>query len=429
MDRRLDPRSIVTPYAFSVHPDLLGRPLANPWQRLGAILVDLVVIGLIYLFLTLSGLGGLVLGLFTSLFLFWLAFRKPRRDALGRVFRFAVGCLGMFALLVTVIIVVAIRFEGPIEEALQALEEGGVNANLEISREGLAPESEAFVEGLDMTESLTAVREFLTLSRAENAFEASESMRSLVELGRKGGFSTEEIRTALLSMIPSSAPWAGRGEELVQAALEAVALPSDAEEVVPVESPEEGVPPEVPAWLSTPEAADSVEALENLIQRLEQDAQDTREALADTRETLEATEDRLEEAENRSLLDWVRSLLDDLGVGAGWAALYMTLIHVWGKGASIGKRLFGIRVVMIDKRPLSWWLSFERAGGYAAGFATGMLGFAQVFWDPNRQAIHDKVSETIVIRDNKDPIPGPWMAEGAAQWERTRAKASNSSGI
>jgi hypothetical protein len=155
--------------------------------------------------------------------------------------------------------------------------------------------------------------------------------------------------------------------------------------------------------------------------------EDAEEALVDTRGTLAETEERLAEAENRSLTDRIRSLLDDLGIGAGWAALYMTIIHVWGRGASIGKRLFGIRVVMIDKRPLTWWLSFERAGGYAAGFATGMLGFAQVFWDPNRQAIHDKVSETIVVRDNKAPIPGPWMEEGAAQWERTRAKGGGPS--
>ena len=40
-----------------------------------------------------------------------------------------------------------------------------------------------------------------------------------------------------------------------------------------------------------------------------------------------------------------------------------------------------------------------------------MLGFAQIFWDPNRQAIHDKVSETIVIQEGKDAVPGPWMAE------------------
>jgi uncharacterized RDD family membrane protein YckC len=43
------------------------------------------------------------------------------------------------------------------------------------------------------------------------------------------------------------------------------------------------------------------------------------------------------------------------------------------------------------------WDSFGRYGGYGAGLATGLLGFIQIYWDPNRQAIHDKISATIVI--------------------------------
>ena len=41
---------------------------------------------------------------------------------------------------------------------------------------------------------------------------------------------------------------------------------------------------------------------------------------------------------------------------------------------------------------------YGRYGGYGAGFATGLLGFAQIFWEPNRQAIQDKISETLVIQ-------------------------------
>jgi len=88
MDRRLDPRSIVTPYAFAVHPDLLGMPLATPWQRLAAILVDLIVIG----FISQVGLGPLAIA--STLLLFWLSTRKQGRDMVGKVFRIAVGCLG-----------------------------------------------------------------------------------------------------------------------------------------------------------------------------------------------------------------------------------------------------------------------------------------------------------------------------------------------
>ena len=82
------------------------------------------------------------------------------------------------------------------------------------------------------------------------------------------------------------------------------------------------------------------------------------------------------EAEGTGFLDWLQGILDDLGIGFGWAALYLTIIQAWWKGSSVGKKMFRIRIVMIDKRPLNLWLSFERVGGYAAGLATGMLGFA-----------------------------------------------------
>ena len=50
-------------------------------------------------------------------------------------------------------------------------------------------------------------------------------------------------------------------------------------------------------------------------------------------------------------------------------------------------------------RPLLQVLPRSERGGYAAGLATGLLGFAQIFWDKNRQAIHDKIAETAVVRD------------------------------
>ncbi|NNF38988.1 MAG: RDD family protein, partial [Gemmatimonadetes bacterium] len=42
-----DPRSIITPDAFELSEALLGTPLAGPWRRLWAILIDIVVIGVL----------------------------------------------------------------------------------------------------------------------------------------------------------------------------------------------------------------------------------------------------------------------------------------------------------------------------------------------------------------------------------------------
>jgi uncharacterized RDD family membrane protein YckC len=46
--------------------------------------------------------------------------------------------------------------------------------------------------------------------------------------------------------------------------------------------------------------------------------------------------------------------------------------------------------------------------------ATGTLGFLQIYWDANRQAIHDKVAGTVVIRDGVPKVPGNWDQPGAA---------------
>ena len=47
---------------------------------------------------------------------------------------------------------------------------------------------------------------------------------------------------------------------------------------------------------------------------------------------------------------------------------------------------------------------FGRCGGYGAGFATGLLGFLQVYWDPSRQAIQDKISATVVIQGSVNQV-------------------------
>jgi uncharacterized RDD family membrane protein YckC len=107
------------------------------------------------------------------------------------------------------------------------------------------------------------------------------------------------------------------------------------------------------------------------------------------------------------LRDRLRNLADDLGLGFGWGALYFSAFLTWGRGQTPGKRLMRLRVVRLDRAPISLWDAFERYGGYAAGFATGLLGFAQVFWDANRQAIHDKITGTVVIQDGAAPLPEP----------------------
>ncbi|MDO6535320.1 RDD family protein [Alteromonas stellipolaris] len=105
-----------------------------------------------------------------------------------------------------------------------------------------------------------------------------------------------------------------------------------------------------------------------------------------------------------SILQWGKGIIQDLGLGFGWAAVYFTLFSLLWRGQTPGKKVCNIRVVSLSGEPLGMLDCFGRYGGYGAGFATGLLGFLQVYWDPNRQAIQDKISATVVIRGSVNQV-------------------------
>ena len=112
-----------------------------------------------------------------------------------------------------------------------------------------------------------------------------------------------------------------------------------------------------------------------------------------------------------NLREQIRTWADEVGLGLGWAIVYFSLLPVWWKGQTVGKRLLGLRIVELTGKPMTALRAFKRYGGYAAGMATGMVGFLQVLWDPNRQAIQDKTAHTVVIDLRRKlvdpPMPSP----------------------
>lgn len=108
-------------------------------------------------------------------------------------------------------------------------------------------------------------------------------------------------------------------------------------------------------------------------------------------------EDTEPEESKASPLNWLMGFIEDLGLGFGFAAVYFSCFTAWFNGQTFGKMLFNIRVIQLNNSNISLWESFGRYGGYGAGLATGLLGFIQIYWDPNRQAIQDKISATVVI--------------------------------
>ena len=158
---------------------------------------------------------------------------------------------------------------------------------------------------------------------------------------------------------------------------------------------------------------------------------DTATANESSEDSVSADEDALQEPtvklglgndnntqRSQSIIGWVEGIIRDLGLGFGWAALYYSVLTAWWRGHTIGKKLLHIKVIKLDGSPLNLWESFGRYGGYGAGIATGLLGFIQVFWDPNRQTIQDKIAETLVLYRPVGAIPLPQLLEEAEPLEQ-----------
>ena len=94
---------------------------------------------------------------------------------------------------------------------------------------------------------------------------------------------------------------------------------------------------------------------------------------------------------------WVSGLLDDIGAGLGWGVVYFSLLPAWWSGQTVGKKLLRVRVLELTGKPITVLRALKRYGGYAAGLATGGVGFLQLLWDPNRQGLQDKAAHTVVV--------------------------------
>ncbi|GAA4882436.1 RDD family protein [Ferrimonas pelagia] len=319
-----DPRDIVTPDAFELDKRLLNRPLASPWRRAVALLIDLLVVAMV------TGSGGLVFVL-----LVLLTWRIRRRQ-------WRAGTWAMYLLY----FLLAASLIPPLYKAWQ-----GRTAAVEGDPQALS----------------------LTLS------DVGSSTWALIQL---------ELCADLACMAPHFPALAGLSEplslterrdladELLDnlAGEERVAAQAQLAQVLALDDEPAGAPVVV----------DPSAAFEAAL------AQEKRRS-----ERLKAELSRVKEQEH-SPLTWLKGTLKDLGLGFGLAAFYFTCFVAWFDGQTVGKKLLRCRVRQLDGTPLSLWDAFGRYGGYSAGLATGLLGFAQILWDPNRQAIHDKISATVV---------------------------------
>lgn len=308
-----DPKDIITPYAFRVEPRLLGIPLATPFRRGMAMLVDLL---LLVLLLAVRQISWILLGLVGA----WVLFRvsSPRADegVSGPVARPTVRAAAVLLFLFTVIFLMG--------SCVLGIFGGGGD------RRGAAE--------APWRDAVLAT----SLARADSA--VATTARGTPAPGAPA---TDTSPGAATDTVPETGPEVGREDE--------------------------------------------VAALLRDLRRAQREAERARARA---------------EQPTPGLLAFLGSIANDLGLGIGWAGIYFTLFLVLLGGRTPGKRLLGIRVVRLTGEPIGWWTAFARFGGYAAGLATGLIGFLQIYWDANRQGIHDKVVGTVVIRDGAPSVRG-----------------------
>lgn len=378
---------VITPDSFQISQGIIGLPLARPSRRLWAMLLDLAIVAIL-----VKTAGALLLGLAAAWFAFRISGKVTRTGArpFGRVVRFSIRAVGAF-----ILFFVATSIWGKGAGAVRsALSSGGVQLHVANGDSVRVSPWQALGMGNDVA----------ALRGADSEEEAARLAGELATGFRRAGMDDKEVRETLEGIAEDSEhDWIGRG---VQAALTAQA-PAAATAAAPTVTAD-SLARAYAAHVAAGDTAAAVAIQPRLASLLARDSLDElRGELREARSDNASLAARAERAENRGLVHAITEFLDELGIGFGWTGLYFTAFLTLWRGQTPGKKLAGVRVVRLNGQPMTLWTSFERFGGYAAGLVTGLLGFAQVYWDRNRQMIHDKIVETVVVRDGKRAPEAP----------------------
>ena len=354
-------RTFITPDFFSVAPELIGLPLATPTRRAMAMAVDGVLVAI------LTQSGGVFLGL-AAVFVLLRASRTTEKTGYVRSsVRFALRAAAALVLFIAVV-------QGM--RALGRFGEKKINRDEEPSAEA---EAASAAENLKLdfgpADATVVASAVFGLTRADEPDEVRANTEKILFAAQRAGASASDMRETRADLVELLGDDAS--DENV-AALDSV--------IMRIAGP-------APAGLAEPDS------LKRVISELNQQVS----RLDSRNDSLSAQLDRAKE--NRGVRTYLGGLFDDLGLGFGWAAVYFTGFLAMMRGQTPGKKLAGVRVIRLDGKPIGWWIAFERFGGYAASFSVGLLGFIQILWDRNRQGLHDKACETVVVREGAQRAP------------------------
>lgn len=351
MDLGKDPKTMVTPKAFTIAAAVLYTPLATPLKRMLAILID----GLLITVLA-EQMDWMFVLLVVSII--WI---EKRSRKFGRLLKW-----GLYALMLVFMLLTT---------ANNLFDFNGTDVK---SSEGV---EQQLALGEQIITSLPAL---MSLSQCNNYACGKTQVQSLHEAIKSAsvskGMAENDQREMVLETIANSSLPAVDSEKLQAEVLNGSLWP-----VITL-------PVELATTDSPPEPLQPIQAISPDVQ--------PQSAVADAVNVSSSQYSRLrtvDEATTHSVVAWVKGFLSDMGLGFGWAAFYFTVFTARFDGQTLGKKMLGIRVIQLDGANISLWAAFGRYGGYAAGFTTGLLGFMQIFWDANRQGIQDKISSTVVI--------------------------------
>jgi len=375
-----DPRTMVTPKAFTIAESVLYTPLATPFKRALAMLIDglfitilaeqmdwlfvLLVVGIIYIEkrsrqfgrLLKWGLYAAMLGLmlFSSVGNLW-NFHQSNQSSREKVS--------------------APQDINAVVKAIPSLVSLGLCDNTDCAREQIRSLQQT-LENVPMEGMSAAERRDMVLDTLEST-ELSEADKALLRDEIMAGSLWPEVR----------------GGDVTLDSTKSLAknLTKDSSALSPSSKPNQSLANQSNDGLANAQT-DNRAAMENAPL-----VTDTNHNPAYPTEGRNSETADKQESDTRSVLAWIKGFMSDMGLGFGWAAFYFTVFTAKFDGQTLGKKLLGIRVIQLDGAKISLWGAFGRYGGYAAGFTTGLLGFMQIFWDANRQGIQDKISSTVVI--------------------------------
>lgn len=97
---------------------------------------------------------------------------------------------------------------------------------------------------------------------------------------------------------------------------------------------------------------------------------------------------------------WERVPVKHMIVAGIISFLYYWLLHSYWNGQTLGKKFFGMRVVMDTGEPVTVVAAAIRQGvevilGWLC--CLGIVDLAWILFDPRKQAIHDKAAKTLVV--------------------------------